>query len=1129
MFTDHHNRIRQRFIIAIGFALIVMAVLFWLDSEHEYRLVVSAAENRSVSAARILKEHVESVFTEADNSLLDILNDLYEHRTFEANSVGYLYEELALHTRNSPQFNNLFMTNRAGTLLASAGSGSLGNKTDYSVYDFFKHHKTLPRDDSPYISDSFKSPATGKWQFTISRPVLNEAGEFDGVVAASFSIDYFVNFYFSMDLGKKSRVLLVRNDGQLLLAAPFDESIFEKDFRKSILIRDQLPHAAHGTYRMDAGSALLGESGNRIVSYVTLGRFPVIAVANIDQDMDLKAWKTAVAKHGIIAGFLALLTVVLSVHFLRQLKNISNTSQDMSRQQQELQIKAEMIDAVRDPILLVDEKGRLVQFSNALCDLTGCSRQELETCRIQELMPAENGELVEGRIRHVLEKGEAVFEAVYLHVSGKRIPVEGLARPVEIGHRKLVLSVLHDVSERQVLEDKLKAVASEWRDTFDAVEDAVWLLDMDKHVLRANKATQTMFGMQPQDAVGIGCCDIAHKSILHHESCPFENMRNSGKRASMQVPVGMKWFEVSIDPVFDENGKVIRAVHVVKDITALKKAELREQLRSKILEKIARSEALPQLLNFMASSIEQERPGALCSILLVNETGTHLEFAAAPSLPEAYNAAAGHILIAEGIGSCGTAAFRRERVVVEDISVHPFWKGFTPARDAGLRSCWSEPIFSSSGQLLGTFAIYHREPAIPGDDEIKMIELAASYAGIAIERSRIEAERDQLEQQLSQSQKMEAIGHLAGGVAHDFNNLLTPIIIYSDLIKRALPGDEALHAKIDGIIKASGKARELTHQLLSFGRKQVMQMQTVNLNEIITSFSSIMRRTLRESIEIDLQLSSQDKIVFADRSKIEQVLLNLAINAQDAIADTGSITIETGQVLIDDEYARLHPGMKTGDFVLLSFRDTGSGMEDEIMRHVFEPFFTTKQVGHGTGLGLANVYGIVKQHNGYIAVQSCVGKGTVFKIYLPLSSNKLTSDGQLPAGNTAEHVGNEVILLVEDNEMVRIMTSDLLKDLGYRVYTEGHPERALELARLIPEKIDLLITDVVMPGMNGQQLFERLNVERPDIDKVLYMSGYTNNVIVTNGSLEEGVHFLQKPFTVDALMEKINLLLHPSA
>lgn len=829
-----------------------------------------------------------------------------------------------------------------------------------------------------------------------------------------------------------------------------------------------------------------------------------------------------------IAGILALITVALSVLFLRQLRNIRNSSIHLNSQQLELQLKAEMIDSVTDVILLVDEKGGLVEFNNALCHITGHSRQQLESCNIQDFMPVENRALVEERIQQILEQGAALFESVYLHASGRLVPVEWRTRSVEIGQRRLVLSVLRDISDRKQYEQKLKVVASEWRDTFDAIEDAVWLLDMDRKVLRANKATLGIFGKIPQDVIGVACCEIAHYGLSTISQCPFDRMVQSGKRASMQVVVGSKWFEVSVDPVFDEHGEIVRAVHVVKDIDDLKRAELREQVRSEIMERIARGEPLPDLLSFIARSIENERPGALCSILLAVDEGRRLVTGAAPSLPQEYNVATGRIRVSEGVGSCGTSAFRRERVIVEDICEHPFWKGFTPAHEAGLRSCWSEPIISSSGLLLGTFAIYHREPATPGDEEIKVIELAASYAGIAIERNRNEVERNELEQQLNQSQKMEAIGHLAGGVAHDFNNLLTPINIYADMLKRAMPDDENLQTKIEGIIKASGKARELTHQLLSFSRKQIMQMQAVNLNEIITCFSSIMRRTLRESVEINLQLSSQAAIVMADRSKIEQVILNLAINAQDAIAETGRITIETGQVMIDDEYARLHPGVSTGNFILLSFSDNGSGMSDETLKHIFEPFYTTKQVGHGTGLGLANVYGIVKQHNGFISVLSKVGRGTTFKIYLPLCSNM--PDNSHPNMDLVRpnHCGSEVILLVEDNEMVRVMTTDLLQGLGYRVYVEGHPELALELARQIPEKIDLLITDVVMPGMNGQQLFERLNVERPDIDKVLYMSGYANSVIVDNGTLEEGPLFLQKPFTVDMLMEKINALLHPS-
>lgn len=676
--------------------------------------------------------------------------------------------------------------------------------------------------------------------------------------------------------------------------------------------------------------------------------------------------------------------------------------------------------------------------------------------------------------------------------------------------------------------DEIMKSAKEWQGTFDAIEDVVWLLDMDRKVVRANKATQRMFAKSPQEITWLSCCNTAHEDMRPHPECPFVRMLETKRRASMQMLIANRWFEVSVDPVFSNDGAIINAVHIIKDITELKKAELRERVRFEILERIGSGDSLPQLLSFIALSIEKELPGSLCSILLVDEDGLRLLNGAAPSLPDFFNSAVNRTKIGEGIGSCGTAAFRRERVVVEDITAHPFWKDFIPAREAGLGSCWSEPIFSSGGQLLGTFAIYHRKPQAPGEEEIHLIEQASVFAGIAIERSRGESDREELELRLSQSQKMEAIGHLAGGVAHDFNNLLTPIIVYSDMLKRALADDAKLLPKVDGIINASLRARDLTRQLLSFGRRQVMHMQIIDLNEAISSFYSILRRTLRESIDINLQLSSQTAVIRADRSKLDQVVLNLAINAQDAIEETGQILIETGQVMIDDEYARLHPGMKTGDYILLAFRDNGCGMSDETLQHIFEPFFTTKQVGHGTGLGLANVYGIVKQHNGYISVVSKLGHGTTFKIYFPLVNEQPVGTGTVVISQVSDYAGTETILLVEDNEMVREITAELLEGFGFKVYVGEHPEHALELIRQIPEKIDLLITDVVMPGMNGQQLFERINADRTVIEKVLYISGYTDNIIVNAGELETGIHFLHKPFSVDSLMAKVKELLYPS-
>ena len=866
----------------------------------------------------------------------------------------------------------------------------------------------------------------------------------------------------------------------------------------------------------------------QVIAYRRLERFPVVAVISFRLDDVLAAWKDNVQRQGVIALFLALFALSISYLFVRQFKNIEIANRELESHQEDLLLKSELLDTASDAVLLLDEKATFLYFNKALPLMTGYSTEELQQRGLHGIEPPDYAARILANIKNLLHHGEAFFESAYLRKSGSILPVEVHARVAVVNGRKLILSVVRDISERRDIESQLLSAAREWQHTFDAVEDAVWLLDMDRHIIRANRASLTIFGKSPQEVVGLHCCQATYGKIEPRKDCPFDAMLKTKKRASVQLNLENTWYEISVDPIFDEQGTIVNAAYIVKNINNLKKAEHREQVRSGILERLAGGEPLSRLLSFIALSTEKENPEMLCSILLVSDDGKRLMTGAAPSLPDFYNSATNRTKIGEGIGSCGTAAFRRERVIVEDIDGHPFWKDFAPAQEAGLRSCWSEPIISSSGTLLGTVAIYHRAPAKPSEDEISLIQQAAAFAGIAIERSKGEAERMELEQLLSQAQKMEAIGHLSGGIAHDFNNLLTPILIYSDMLKRSLPENEKVRSQLDGIIKASGKARELTQQLLSFGRKQVMQIQVVDLSDIVMSFHSMMRRTLRENISLSLQLASLPVVVRADSSKIEQVLLNLVLNAQDAIAVNGSISIETGQVLVDYEFSRRHPGMTSGRFALLSCTDNGSGMSAETMTRIFEPFFSTKEPSQGTGLGLASVYGIVKQHNGIITVASTVGVGTTFKIYLPFCDEQPQIIGAGKEKGDLDHSGNAVILLVEDNETVRVMSHDLLEGLGYTVYSADHPERALELMKEIPVKIDLVITDVVMPGMNGQQLFERITLEHPEIDKVLYMSGYTNNVIVADGELDNSMNFLQKPFTVDALMTKIKGLLHPN-
>jgi signal transduction histidine kinase len=420
---------------------------------------------------------------------------------------------------------------------------------------------------------------------------------------------------------------------------------------------------------------------------------------------------------------------------------------------------------------------------------------------------------------------------------------------------------------------------------------------------------------------------------------------------------------------------------------------------------------------------------------------------------------------------------------------------------------------------------------LPLPDEIELIESAAHLAGIAIGRVHDEALRNKLEGQLLHIQKIEAIGQLAGGVAHDFNNMLTPIIVYADMLNQQLSHDDKNRSKTEGILAAASKAKDLTQKLLSFGRKQMLSIETHDLNRIVDSFQEIMRRTIRENIIVTTRLAQDRTLIAADCGQIEQILLNLAVNAQDAIEAAGTVCIETGHVLLDSDFTKLHPDTAPGNYILMAFHDTGCGMPADVLSHIFEPFFTTKPIGHGTGLGLATVYGIVKQHNGYITVTSQVGKGSSFFIYLPeervnttLQSLPEAVSKQVPARRNS---GTDTILLVEDNEMLRDMGRRLLESYDYRVLIADSPAQALELSAST-RQIDLLVSDVVMPEMNGQELYERLAEQRPGLP-ALFISGYTRDVVIPYGASEAGPDFLQKPFTAELFIERIENALQKCA
>ena len=389
------------------------------------------------------------------------------------------------------------------------------------------------------------------------------------------------------------------------------------------------------------------------------------------------------------------------------------------------------------------------------------------------------------------------------------------------------------------------------------------------------------------------------------------------------------------------------------------------------------------------------------------------------------------------------------------------------------------------------------------------------------------SERRVLERQLRMAQKMEAVGRLSGGIAHDFNNLLGVIIGYSQVLKRTLGASNPSFEHAEEIEKASQRAVSLTRQLLAFSRQQVLEPVILNLNSLVSEMEKMLPRLIGEDITLKFQLDPELGQVKADPGQIEQVLMNLAVNSRDAMPNGGQLTIETANVELDLAFTRQHPGSRPGRYVMLAVADTGSGIDPEIQSQIFEPFFTTKERDKGTGLGLATVYGVVKQSGGYIAVDSEMGKGARFSVYLPRIEQTVTAL-EIKAGTPADLRGSETILLVEDAEPLRKLAHMFLRDSGYNVLTAVDGADALEVARHEPRPIDLLLTDVVMPGINGRVLAERLAPMQPRM-KVLYMSGYTDSFIAGHGVLESGTHLLHKPFTQESLARKVREVLDGSA
>ena len=665
--------------------------------------------------------------------------------------------------------------------------------------------------------------------------------------------------------------------------------------------------------------------------------------------------------------------------------------------------------------------------------------------------------------------------------------------------------------------------------------DAIISMDQEGRIVEFNPAAEATFGFRRAEVIGQPLAELIippslreahHRGLAHYlasGSGPVLNRRieiTALRKDATEFPV-----ELAITP-FEVGGSLVFTAYI-RDITERKNAERRLAAQHTVTRILAETRTLDEAAPNVLRALCENLGWHLGQMWHVSHKADVLRCAAVWHEPAAGVAAFADlsrtITFSPGVGLPGRVWARRSPHWVCNVVVDANFARAAAAAQCGLHGAFAFPILYGE-EVLGVMEFFQQEIREPDEPLLAMTAAVGSQLGQFIERKRAEDALRRSEAQLLQSRKMEAVGQLAGGIAHDFNNLLTVILGYSEVLLGGQGSAEGRREELEAIKQAGERAASLTHQLLAFSRRQVLEPRVLSLNTVVADLEQMLRRLIGEDIDLETRLETRPEAVKADPGQLEQVIMNLVINARDAMPRGGKLIVETRNVVEDNAFASAQVDVHPGRYVELAVSDTGCGMTEEVKARIFEPFFTTKEVGKGTGLGLATVYGIVKQSGGHIEVDSEVGRGTRFKIYLPCVEKAVRSRKSDP-GLSMVSWGKETVLLVEDEEQVRALSRHILEAHGYTVLEAGHGAEAIRVSdERLPGPIHLLISDVVMPHLGGRELAERLALTRREM-KVLFVSGYTDDAVVRHGVLAAETAFLQKPFTPSALVKKVREVL----